>query len=35
MSITLHQGAVDESSDGLEHLPIESYAKSVNNAVNG
>ena len=34
MSITLHQGAVDESSlDGLEHLPIESYAKSVNNAV--
>ena len=34
MSITLHQGAVDESSlDGLEHLPIESYAKSDNNAV--
>ena len=34
MAITLHQGAVDESSlDGLEHLPIESYAKSINDAV--
>ena len=34
MSTIIYQGSVDESSlDGLDHLPIESYAKSINDSV--